>query len=222
MESKVRIIVTGANKLFCQGITLSLSQMGYTVFQIINWDMPSFNLQESDTPDIILVATIARDRNEPKTVSLVQNRYPGVPVVVFIMDEDIKDIINGIKMGVQGYLQASIEPKQLKEAITAITSNKAYYFDLSGEKLIYSHSHDIKDPFRMMAAQRLTEVQKKILNCFCSELSYEEIAFSLQLSPRTLAAYRASICEALHFKSRVGLVLFALKNNLFDDYASIP
>ena len=48
----------------------------------------------------------------------------------------------------------------------------------------------------------------------CSELTYREIADQMCLSPRTIDGYRDSLFTKLNVKTRVGIVLFAIKHNL--------
>jgi DNA-binding NarL/FixJ family response regulator len=45
-------------------------------------------------------------------------------------------------------------------------------------------------------------------------MSYKEIAEKMFLSPRTVEGYRDNLFEKLAVKSRVGLVLFAIKNGI--------
>jgi len=45
-------------------------------------------------------------------------------------------------------------------------------------------------------------------------MSYKEIAEKMFLSPRTIEGYRDSLFEKLNLRSRVGLVLFAIKNGI--------
>jgi DNA-binding CsgD family transcriptional regulator len=45
-------------------------------------------------------------------------------------------------------------------------------------------------------------------------MTYKEIADQMGLSPRTIDGYRDGLFEKLGIKSRVGLVLFAIKNGI--------
>ena len=56
--------------------------------------------------------------------------------------------------------------------------------------------------------------EKEFLELACSEFTYKEIADKMCLSPRTIDGYRESLFEKLMVKSRVGLVIFAIKNQL--------
>jgi two-component system, NarL family, invasion response regulator UvrY len=60
----------------------------------------------------------------------------------------------------------------------------------------------------------LNEKETEFIRLTCTELSYKEIAEKMQISPRTVDNYRDSLFERLHLKSRVGLVMYAIKNQL--------
>jgi DNA-binding CsgD family transcriptional regulator len=44
-----------------------------------------------------------------------------------------------------------------------------------------------------------------------SEMTYKEIALTMKLSERTIDGYREALFEKLQVKSRVGLVLYAIR-----------
>jgi DNA-binding CsgD family transcriptional regulator len=60
----------------------------------------------------------------------------------------------------------------------------------------------------------LNEKELRFLKLAASELTYKEIAEQMHLSPRTIDGYRDELFEKLNIKSRVGLVLFAIKNGI--------
>jgi two-component system invasion response regulator UvrY len=45
-------------------------------------------------------------------------------------------------------------------------------------------------------------------------MTYKEIADKMFLSPRTIDGYRDALFEKLNIKTRVGLVMFAIKNGI--------
>lgn len=60
----------------------------------------------------------------------------------------------------------------------------------------------------------LTEREIEFIRLCVSELTYKEIANCMKIAPRTVENYRESLFEKLQLKSRVGLVLYAIKNEL--------
>lgn len=61
---------------------------------------------------------------------------------------------------------------------------------------------------------KLVDRELEFIKHCCSELTYKEIADEMGIGKRTVDFYREAIFEKLQVKSRVGLVLFAVKNNL--------
>jgi two-component system invasion response regulator UvrY len=62
---------------------------------------------------------------------------------------------------------------------------------------------------------RLTEREIQFLRLACSELTYKQIADRMCLSVRTIDGYRDSLFGKLQLHTRVGLVLFAIKEGIF-------
>ncbi|HBY70527.1 MAG TPA: DNA-binding response regulator, partial [Flavobacteriaceae bacterium] len=46
------------------------------------------------------------------------------------------------------------------------------------------------------------------------EMTYKEIADKMNLSPKTIDGYRQDLFNKLDVKNRVGLVIYALKNDI--------
>jgi DNA-binding NarL/FixJ family response regulator len=53
-----------------------------------------------------------------------------------------------------------------------------------------------------------------IFTACSTELTYKEIADEMHVSPRTVDGYREALFDKLKVKSRIGLVLFAIKNRI--------
>ncbi len=66
-----------------------------------------------------------------------------------------------------------------------------------------------------MIWKQLNENELKFIRLACSEMTYEQIAQKMFLSPKTIDGYRSAIFNRFNIKSRPGMILFALKNQLF-------
>ncbi|MGS0747578.1 LuxR C-terminal-related transcriptional regulator [Halpernia sp. GG3] len=116
-----------------------------------------------------------------------------------------------IKAGAKGYLLKDMSPKILFKAIDAVFEKGEFFTDMVTQCLLNRRieEHAVKD-----AVEDLKCKEKDFIKLACSENTYKEIADVMNLSPKTIDGYRDSVFAKLHVKSRVGLVLFALKNNL--------
>jgi len=120
-----------------------------------------------------------------------------------------------LKLGAKGYLSKDVEPRELGEALNAVMNKGFYYTDFITGKLVHSLQNDNAsnegaDP----QLGSMTEREKEFICLACSELTYNEVAAKMFLSPKTIDGYRNSLFEKLGIKSRVGLALFAVKHGL--------
>ena len=69
-------------------------------------------------------------------------------------------------------------------------------------------------PGKMPNPVLLNEREKEFLRLACTELTYKDIAEKMNLSARTVDDYRQSLFNRLKVHSRVGLVLYAIRNGI--------
>jgi len=177
-------------------------------------------LTKNNEPDILLM-----DINMPKmdgfaTMDWLNENFPLVKVLVVSMIEKEESIVRMLKLGVKGYLSKDVEPQVLGEALNAIMNKGFYYTDFITGRLIHAlngkdnGNDNAKDKTKNDAMKLMNDREKNFLQLACSELTYNEIAAKMFLSPKTVDGYRNSLFEKFNVKSRVGLALFAVKHGL--------
>ena len=62
---------------------------------------------------------------------------------------------------------------------------------------------------------RITSREMEFLTLCCSDAGYKTIADRMGISVRTVESYRNSLYDKLRVKSRMGLMIFALKTGIF-------
>jgi DNA-binding NarL/FixJ family response regulator len=60
----------------------------------------------------------------------------------------------------------------------------------------------------------LNDREIEFLKLACTEMTYKEIAEKMYLSARTIDGYRDALFEKLNVKSRVGLVMYAIRTRI--------
>ncbi len=167
--------------------------------------------QETNLPNLIL-----SDANMPildgyETAEVLQKKLPEIPVLVITMNNDEESLIRMLKQGVKGYIGKDIEPHELLKAITEILEKGFYYTNQLTSKLILA----LQEPSKSIHQENaLSEQELLFIQLACSEKTYAQIADAMFLSPKTIDGYRASVFEKLNLKSRVGMVIYAIKTGL--------
>jgi two-component system invasion response regulator UvrY len=149
-----------------------------------------------------------------ETVKWMVECYPLVKILVVSMIEKEETIVRMLRLGVKGYLCKDVEPKELSEALHSVMNKGYYYTDFITGKLVHSIQHEKEGASKKIDLHLMNEREKKFLKLACSEMTYNEIASQMFLSPKTIDGYRNALFEKLNVKSRVGLALHAVKNGL--------
>jgi two-component system invasion response regulator UvrY len=148
-------------------------------------------------------------------VEWLKINYPQIRVLVVSMVEKEESIVRMLKLGVKGYLNKDVEPKDLGKALDAIMNNGFYYTDFITGKLVHALQNEKPaDKSKKDLVESLNARENEFLRLACSELTYYEIANQMCLSPKTIDGYRIAVFEKLDVKTRVGMALFAVKHGL--------
>lgn len=165
----------------------------------------------SELPTIILL-----DINMPvmdgfETATWLKENHPKIKFLALSMEDDEQTILKMLRKGAKGYLLKDIHPEILNNALCELMERGYYHSEKVSQTLLNSLNADEEKHLLNFKENELT-----FLQLACSELTYKEIADKMNLSPKTIDGYRQDLFNRLHIKNRVGLVIFALKNNLIE------
>jgi two-component system invasion response regulator UvrY len=164
-------------------------------------------------PDLVLLDVNMPEMDGFETAGWLNKNYPKIKILALSMFSDEKTIIKMLRMGAKGYILKNIDPDELKNALDSVMKKNFYLSEYISGKII-SGLH--KDVDRIEDPEPLTPREKDFLRLICSEITYKDIAAKMYVSPRTVDEYRNSLFEKLKVKSRVGLVMYAIRNGLVD------
>ena len=127
------------------------------------------------------------------------------------MDNDAT-IIKMIHNGARGYILKDADPKELQVAFEEILAKGYYYNEMLTRKVMQSIHQSGTDSSNVL--RHLTDREMEFLKHACSEKNYQQIASDMFVSERTVDGYRESLFKKFNVSNRVGLVLYAIKNQL--------
>lgn len=171
-------------------------------------------LQKNTSPDIVLLDITMPEMNGFETAAWIKQHMPSIKVLVLSMMDDDTAIISMLKEGARGYILKDSKPFIFRQALDNIRDKGFFMNELVSNKMLNYVVGEDKKNYASVITQ-LTEKETKFLKLACSEMTYKEIAAELGLSPRTVEGYRDELFKKLGVMSRVGLVMFAIKNGLY-------
>jgi two-component system, NarL family, invasion response regulator UvrY len=165
-------------------------------------------------PDILMLDINMPQMDGYATATWIRKHYPQIKVLALSMHGHEDVIIRMLRAGAKGYLMKSVEPDEMRMALYSIIKKDFYLPEAISGKVISGLQDDQQKD--VILAVQLTEREKQYLQYLCSDLSYKEIAAKMFISLRTVDEYKSTLADKLGVKTRIGLVVYALKNNLVD------
>lgn len=215
MNSVRKIAIVDDHTMFRKGLSNLVSLFpGYEViFDAGGGEECVTRLQGGAVPDILLMDIVMQGMDGYATTAWVRQNRPDVRVVALSTMDSELSIIRMIRSGARGYLLKDSDPAELKRAFEDVLSLGYYYNDLVSRKIIQS-VHLLADRQSSDGVARISDRETNFLRLACSEKTYAEIAGEMFVSERTVDGYRDSLFRKLNVTSRVGLVLYAIRNGI--------
>ncbi len=211
----ISIILVDDHNLFRKGLRSIIGTLGEEHYKVINEasngeEMILLLNGSQPLPDLVIL-----DINMPfsdgfQAIGWMNENCPEIPVLIISMIEKEETIMRMLKMGARGYLSKDVETADLKRAIDAIIQKGFYYTDFLTGRLVHELQ---KDSTKKLGAE-LNARELEILRLACTELTYKQIADQLFLSIKTVDSYRDTLFKKLGATSRIGLVIYAVRNDI--------
>jgi DNA-binding NarL/FixJ family response regulator len=212
MDTRIKVAIVDDHTLFRQGLSLLLSatQEVNVIFDADNGKAMMQKLNKNELPDLVLVDIDMPVMDGFLTTAWLRAHHPGISVLALSMFEDDRSIIGMLRNGAGGYLLKETRGAELVQAIKTVVAEGYYLNNQVSGKLL----HNIQNKQVQQFNERFSANERKFLELCCSELTYKEIAGQMNLSPHTIDNYREAFFQEFDIRSRTGLAIFAIKNNL--------
>jgi DNA-binding NarL/FixJ family response regulator len=207
----IKIVLVDDHRLFRSGIASLINKLPQykILFEAGDGEELTRKLTPKLIPHIILLDINMPQKDGIETAHWLRTNYPDIHIIVLSMFEDAEKVLTMIKLGVKGYLLKDAEPDEFEQALDSVSKNEVYFPPFVTRHLVSNFNKQLEQV-------KLNNRELEFLKLTGTELTYKEIADQMCISVRTVDGYRDQLFEKLQIKSRVGLVLYAIKNNLIE------
>lgn len=210
---KIDIAIVDDHTLFRQGLVrlLAESELINIVFDAGDGAEMIQKMKMHQVPEVILMDITMPVMDGYESTKWLKINHPEIKVLALSMFEEDKPIIGMLKSGAGGYMLKQSKVGDLVNAICGIAKHSFYINNLVSGKLLRNIQDNQLSPVLNF---EVNANELKFLELCCSDLTYKEIANMMNLSPHTIDNYREALFQKFETKSRTGLVIAALKNDL--------
>lgn len=214
-NKRIRVVVVDDHTLLRNALAKLIDSFEeFSVFyEARNGEELKEKLKKNMIPDIALLDVNMPGMNGFETAEWLYLHYPQVKVLALSMSSDENTIIRMLKSGAKGYIMKTAEPEELLLALNSVMEKNFYLSEYITGKIIGGLNKNLEQPDDQVV---ITDKEVEFLRLTCSELSYKEIAEKMYVSVRRVEDYRNALFEKLKLRSRVGLVMYAIKNGIFE------
>jgi DNA-binding NarL/FixJ family response regulator len=213
----IRVAIADDHQIFRKGVILSMRS--YTEFQFVleadNGEELLANLARV-APDVILCDLKMPIKDGIDTTRQITKDYPHIRVIILTMYEDERFVGHLMDCGAAGYLLKSTDPAEIKKAILEVMKTGFYLNPFVNKVLIKKNYSRQKFNPSLTTEILVTDREKEVLTLVCMEFTAAEIAQKMDISSRTVEAIKDRMMERFGVKNSVGLVFYAMKNQLID------
>jgi DNA-binding NarL/FixJ family response regulator len=206
---KVNIILADDHTLVREGfVQLLIQNKNFNVLGEAKDGEELLKLLSHQQPDVVMLDLSMPKLNGVEALSIIQEQFPAVKVIVLTMHEEVEYAVKCIKRGVKGYLLKNTEPAELYTAIDTVADGGTYFSPAISNALIKNMaSHK---PHNDVLSEREIEVLQYVVK----GMSAKMIADTLSISPRTVETHKINMMRKLKVGNTAELVNKAMQEKL--------
>src|SRR3982751_5113877 len=208
----ISVVVSDELRLVREGIVLLCEATGkYRVIDQCGDGSDTLQMIRELRPDLAIL-----DLNLPRLYTLeivrkIRAEEMETQVVVLSARGDRKLVVEALRSGANAFVLKTASSRNLLDALEQVEAGGVYVSpELQLEKIILpTRRCECEDPLDMLSSR-----EYQVFTFLIDGIRAKEIAARLDLSPKTVDTYRASLMRKLDIHDVAGLVKFAIQREL--------
>ncbi len=204
MHKEIKILLVEDHPLFLNALSQLVS--GITNVQVVGTKLnakDALDFLKENKVDMVITDIDMPEMDGVELSAIIRKEYPWINILVVSMLN--KNITTGqlLDLGISGYLLKNASKNEFITAINTITKGNTYF------------SSEIKETLfekRTSPVIKLTNREKEILVLISKELTMQEIAEVLFISPSTVVTHRKRLLQKFEVRNTAGLIHKAMKH----------
>jgi two-component system, NarL family, response regulator NreC len=213
----IRVFITDDHEIYLEGLSLLLGkQNGIEVTGTATTGKELLDQVKDLQADILLLDVYLPDLGEEEILQQIRAIRPDLRIIYLTLLRGTRYIHKLSKYDIQGYVLKNASLDELMQALKVVQDGGTFF---SKDIHIGDRDEDFRNTITIEDKQIdeiLSRRELEVLRLICKEYSNAEIAEKLFLSVSTVETHRKNLIAKLGVNNTVGLVKFALRNNLID------
>lgn len=162
-------------------------------------------------PDVVVLDVGMPIMNGLIAGARLKEILPRVKLIYLTMNQDPDVAAEAFRLGASGYLVKTSAASELIHAINEALLARSYITPLMTKDMVGSFVQNLK---RRKTRHELTLRQREVLQLLAEGRSMKEVAYHLNVTPRTIAFHKYTMMDQLELKSSAELIQYAMKSSV--------
>ncbi len=215
MNYKIKVHIADDHKILIDGVIALLNTEddfeieGYSLTgkQVVDWST-------KNKADVLVLDINMPEMDGIEVLKTFRQRNLEIKTIILSSLSDPKLVQEMVLLGANGFVDKSCASDHIIDAIRSVHDGIQYFSDDVKSRLLELYVTEAKVEESDLTHGDLTEREVEVLKQIALEKSSTEIAEHLLVSIKTIETYRKSLYKKLKVKNVVGLVMYAVKNNI--------
>lgn len=213
-NNKIKILLAYDHKIVCDGLRLLFeSQSDIEVLNGEEDDKSVLQLAIEHEPDVVVVDINIAGTDIIELSRQILDYNPNIRIVAHPERTHMFFLSQAIKAGIAGFVLKECSFNVLVHAVRTVYENGTYMCPQIKDILANGYLNQVRPDFQGESSV-LTEKEYEIIRLLSMGMTSKEIAFRLEISSKTVDAYRRQIMGKLEINSMAELIKHAIREGI--------
>jgi DNA-binding NarL/FixJ family response regulator len=213
VAEKIQVVIIDDHPLFRQGLRQVIeSDPRFELVAEAGDGEKGFQLILTTKPHVAIL-----DINLPAASGLeiarrIKAKRLRTQIVILTMYKEEETFNRAMSLGVKGFVTKENAVEDILSSIITVAEGGYYLSPSISSYLVNRRNRSDQLATKKPGLEDLTTAERRVLKLVAEKKTSRQIGAELFISPRTVEAHRANICEKLELRGSHSLVHFALEN----------
>lgn len=213
---KIKVLLGDRDPIYREGLGMILQKSKkFDVIDYVENGEELISIVKEKPIDVMVTDVDLSTMNGIEVTEKIRSFNQSTKIICLSGVKDEDSVVDMMEAGANGYLIKSTSKDELFTAINQVMVGRVYYCDYTGHSLSRMLATSKKMTRQMEDLARFSKKELEIIHLICQEHASKNIAAITHLAHRTVEKYRERIMEKTGASNMVGIVKYAIRNDMF-------
>lgn len=211
----IKVMLVDDHRMVSEALSALLSkETDLEVVAIADNGREAVRMAREAKPDVIVMDLAMPEMNGLEACRNIVEETPECKVIALSMHSDRRYVVEALKSGARGYILKESAFLALAGAIRGVTENNGYLDPKITGIIMKDYIQQKNDPSSPYEQTPLSSREREVLQLIAEGKNTKEIAFTLDISTKTVETHRRQIMQKLKLSNIAEMTRYAIREGV--------